>query len=64
MTVHPLNSESPRCPQPSKVTHLDGVFFVKKKVEKVPFSASELHVHRVLETWEPQHFCKVAPYKK
>ena len=40
-----------------------GPFFCKK-VEKVPFSASKLQVHRIFETLEPQHFCKVAPYSK
>ena len=34
-----------------------GLFFCKK-VENVPFSASELQVQQRFETWEPQHFVR------
>ena len=61
MTVHPLSSESPRCLQPSKVTDLD---LFLKRVEEVPFSASELQVHHVFLPWERQTFCKTAPCNK
>ena len=60
MTVHSLLPQSPSRRQPSKVKHLDLLFV--KKVDTVPFPASDLQVHRTFEIWVPQHFGKVAQY--
>ena len=55
-------SESPGCPQPSKVTHMD--LYVCEKAENVTFSASEMRVHRFFVPWEPETFCKTARSNK